>query len=173
MGCGSTPVLALVLLLFGLSSCQNKSAVVQVVAVKPSNAVPELTVDNMNAQSYDGSGLKWNVHGQSSLVYSSKNLMKIIAFDATMFDNGQKSTHIVADQCLKNTASESAPQGSGMSEIDSGLTLDIGDMYLKGNVVVISTDGNKLSTDWLHYHKKTELITSSRACSFRPRSSHS
>ena len=34
-------------------------------------------------------------------------------------------------------------------------------MYLSGNVVVVSTDGSKLQTDWLHYKKKEDLVVSS------------
>ncbi len=34
-------------------------------------------------------------------------------------------------------------------------------MYLSKNVVMVSTDGTKVLTDWARYSKKTDLITSS------------
>jgi lipopolysaccharide export system protein LptC len=120
----------------------------------------ELKMSDMRVQSYGNSGVEWELKAPFGEVFSRKNLMRLKTLTVQLFESGQKSTDISANQGVMSTG----PLPEGEKEADKklfGIALEPGDMHLSGDVVMISTDGTKISTEWAQYHKKTEMITSS------------
>jgi len=70
-----------------------------------------------------------------------------------LYEGGQKSTAISADKGFVNSGAETWKSPSIP-------ILEPGDMFLNGDVVVISTDGTKVTTDWINYKKQAHIIVS-------------
>ncbi len=158
MGSARRAVLALTF--FTLAACRPSSTVDK----SPKSALPserqsELKMSAMHIQSYGDNGLEWEMTAPFGEMFTRKNVMRVRNMNVQMYENGQKSTLITADQGLFSTGAR--PDGAVVVTQDLfGVQLSSGDMYLNGNVVMVSTDGSKMTTDWAHYHHKTDLITS-------------
>lgn len=122
-------------------------------------------------QSYgENAALEWQLTAPEAKAYTTMNLMRANSVDMTLFQNGQKSTSIQSDRgvfCIQPTGVSSEPEipvdpnePAADPLVEQGITLKSGDMFLTGNVVVTSTDGTKLMTEWMHYQKKEDVITS-------------
>ncbi|MCG3203498.1 MAG: Lipopolysaccharide export system protein LptC [Elusimicrobia bacterium] len=119
----------------------------------------DLRMTGMHVQSYEQAGLDWEVIAPYGEVFSKRNLMRLKSLAVQLFDAGQKSTDISAEQGIMYSNTMLGPPKEN-TQTFWGVDLEPGDMFLVGNVVMVSTDGTKMSTDWAHYHKKTDLITS-------------
>ncbi len=120
---------------------------------------PELFMERPRIQSYGPEGLEWELVAPQGEGYTSSNLMRVEDLSVDLFEGGKKSSQITADEALMNTGSQGKPIALSSSAY-GGIELQDGDMLLNGHVVVVSTEGSTLSTDWLHYHRRKELITS-------------
>lgn len=124
-----------------------------------SMADSELKMTAMKIQSYADGGMEWELSAPYGEMFTSKNFMRLTDMDIHLFEKGQKSTEIKANVGVMSTGAKD-PKVANSSDKLFGVHLEDGDMYMSGDVVMVSTDGSKLTTDWVHYHKKTELITS-------------
>jgi LPS export ABC transporter protein LptC len=118
---------------------------------------PELVMNNARIQSYNESGLAWEMVSPKAQGTTSRHRMWAEPMKVTLYKNGQPSTTIDSDRGIMNSASEKIPANN--IDVD-GNVLEPGDMFLSGHVVVISTEGTTLKTDWLLFHQRTNLITS-------------
>ncbi len=144
--------------LVGLAGCRGSRAPASAAAPSVGSEAPELTMEPVRIQSYSADGLEWELEAPRAQGYTTKNIMHINQLSVSLFDKGQKSSDIKADEGLIHTSQQSSPTSETVSS--RTITLDSGDMYLYGNVVVVSTDGARVDTDWLLYRKSTDLITS-------------
>lgn len=151
------------------TSCRSKktaAAANDAQALAALEVQSELKMTKMQVQSYGDKGLEWELVAPYGEVFSRKNLMRLREMTVQMFEDGKKSTDISADLGVMSTdpAVQSlsgqpvSPENAGKAVF--GIELEPGDMHLSGEVVMISTDGGKLTTDWAHYHKKTDTVTS-------------
>jgi lipopolysaccharide export system protein LptC len=108
----------------------------------------------MRVQSFDNGGLQWALSAPVGEMYTRKNLMRVSSMTVTLFQNGQKSSEISAGEGLMGTGKPSSLAAPATGYLAPG------DMYVNENVVVTSTDGSKMTTDWATYSKRTDLITS-------------
>jgi LPS export ABC transporter protein LptC len=149
----------LILLLFIFSGCGRAQNIRTIgTSEGPNTDSPELAMQNMNMQSYGSKGLEWELKAPVAQGFSQKNLMHVKHMETLLYENGQKSTAITADDGFMNSGNS-----SGLAKeirLSNGVLLESGDMFLQGHVVVISTEGSTLTTDWATYHKKSALITS-------------
>jgi hypothetical protein len=119
----------------------------------------ELQMTGMRIQSYGDTGIQWEMSAPFGEVFSQKNLMRVKNMNVQLFEDGQKSSDVSGQIGFLSTG----PRPQKDVKVDPslmGMTLEEGDMFLSGDVVIISTDGSKLNTDWIHYHRQTDLITS-------------
>lgn len=115
---------------------------------------PELEMKPLHVQAYGSKGVSWELSAPSAQAYRTKNIMLAQELTVTLYENGQKSTTINADMGTvdtRTTEQKPAPSLQGLYP---------GDMYLDGHVVVVSTDGSKLTTDWLYFRSRENLVTS-------------
>ncbi len=146
---------------FGGSACRRSASSSSTTAPAANGReVSELKMTAMHVQSYSESGLEWEMNAPFGEVFTHKNIMRVKDMSVQLYENGTKSSDVSAMRGIMSTGPkvESKTPVGGPTAAD--VSLDQGDMYLDGNVVMISTDGSKLLTDWAHYHKKTNLITS-------------
>jgi lipopolysaccharide export system protein LptC len=125
---------------------------------------PEFVMSPFRIQAFGSPGLEWELRSPQARAYTSMNVMRAEQVDLTLYDNGEKSTNIQSDRgvfCIQNgVLAAPAPGFTAAAIEEQGTPLQTGDMFLSGNVVVVSTDGTKLLTDWLHYQKAREIIRS-------------
>lgn len=114
------------------------------------------TMERLHIQSYDGSQLEWELSAPKAEVFSDKGQTIIRDPEIDLFDHGKKSTTVKADEGLM-LAGETR---SSLTLSTFSVALEPGDIFLSGNVVMVSTEGNRLMTDWAHYRKSVELIVS-------------
>lgn len=144
-----------------LFGCQNQAARAKKLELNAHSVIPlpELVMENADIEFYGEKGLEWELISPKTQSFTLKK--KIIASPLTVhiFKDGRPSTKVDADRGQLNTATEPTviQKIPGFSK---DLSLLPGDMFLSGNVVVVSTDGNKMKTDWLHYKKSLDLIVS-------------
>ncbi|OVE77443.1 hypothetical protein BVX98_02790 [bacterium F11] len=111
--------------------------------------------------SYDGDMKIWEMTSPDAEGFTTKNFLRGRDLDVTLFEEGEKSSDITSEYGILLTEKAGALSSMKIDPKETdGHKLDPGDMYLKGHVVVISTDGTKLETDWLWFHRKQGLITS-------------
>lgn len=143
-----------------LSACRSSTSA---PAAEPAKNLfadeSELKMSMMHVQSFGDDGLNWELTAPYGEVFTRKNLMRVKTLAVQMFDQGKKSTDITAKQGVMSTGPKSPERTHGELAAVSSV-LEPGDMYLSGDVVMVSTDGSKLTTDWAHYIKKKELIVS-------------
>jgi lipopolysaccharide export system protein LptC len=155
------PALTLTLVLSLLSACKKPPAVNSTAGntTATNNDRPELTMETLNIQSYNGPHLEWQLAAPYGEVFNQKNLMHVKNLTVDLFKDAQPSSRITADEGL--TAMGNSPTGVKPVPVTKDILLHAGDMYLNGHVVVVSTEGNTVTTDWAYYNKATDLITSS------------
>jgi lipopolysaccharide export system protein LptC len=126
---------------------------------------PEFVMSPFRIQAFGAPGIEWELRSPQARAYTSMNVMRAEHVDLTLYQHGEKSTNIQSEHgvfCIQNGVV--SPQ-TGIVEPsapinENGILLKSGDMFLNGNVVVVSTDGTKLFTNWLHYQKSREVIQS-------------
>lgn len=119
-----------------------------------------MAMRSFRLQSYDGSALEWEMLGDRAMGFTQKSTTRAKNVRLRMFENGQKSTSIDADQALLNSGAGHPGKPPTTIEAPNGVTLIPGDMLFSGNVVAVSTDGTKLMTDWVHFQKQKDVIVS-------------
>jgi lipopolysaccharide export system protein LptC len=159
------PALLLIsfLLLLG-AACHKKEKIESAAAAAPEEQ-PEFVMSPFRIQAFGGPGIEWELRAPQARAYTSMNIMRAEQIDLTLFENGKKSTAITSDRgvfCIQNEVAIASPKpGKAPPVIQAeGTQLQAGDMLLSGNVVVISTDGSKLTTDWVHFSKAGDIIES-------------
>ena len=113
-------------------------------------------MQDLTVESYGAAGLEWKMRAPVGEAFTAKHLMRVRNLEVELFEAGEKSTDIRADRGVMMTGEEA---GLRAASVD-GLGLRPGDMVLSGDVVVVSTDGTKLLTDWLHFQESRALIVS-------------
>lgn len=142
------------------TGCQSKPAVDGKAPAMPEiEFQSELKMTSMRVQSYGANGLEWELAAPFGEMFSRRNTMRVKQLTVQLFEQGNKSTDISANQGVMSTGLASS-NSSPVAQNFFGVKLEPGDMHMSGNVVMISTDGSKLTTDWAHYHKKTDMISS-------------
>ncbi len=126
---------------------------------------PQLVMMPLRIQAYGTPGLEWELRSPQARAYTTMNVMRAEQVDLTLYDTGKKSTTINSERgvfCIEDSRVAMPPTDVFATKIieEGGIALRSGDMFLSGSVVVVSTDGTKLYTDWLHYEKKDEVIRS-------------
>lgn len=156
---GQGRVLLSLLALLALTSCSKKAADPSAQARAAAADVPELTMTGMHVQSYGPTGLDWEMESPSGEIFTRRNIMHVKEMAVALFENGNRSTVVTADQGFMATGE--TPQKRLMKDpAFHNRPMADGDILVDGDVVVISTDGSKLYTDWAHYSKKSNLIVS-------------
>lgn len=120
---------------------------------------PDLKMTRIHLESYGKNQLEWEMTAPEALGYTGRNVVRAKDLKLVMYDNGRVSSHVSADRGVVMTDG-SDPNKQTTGEVVRGLRLKSGDMVLDGNVVVTSTDGAKLETDWVWYQRDVDLITS-------------
>ncbi len=145
---------------------------------------PELVMDQLKVQSYGPLGLEWEMTAPTADGTTAKNQMHAENIKISFFQNGKKSTDLAANEGIirfdnrsqsrlkvsTSTALSSATVSVPYVGTSTGMllsespyqfgNLNPGDMLLTGDVVAVSTDGSKLTTDWLWFDKSREIIFS-------------
>lgn len=147
------------MLAMGATGCRSAKPALNGAGAATSEVQSELKMTKMRSQSFTENGLEWELEAPFGEVFSRRNLMRLKMLTVQLFDKGQKSTDITARQGIMSTGPQTMIDGNHDQSL-FGLKLEPGDMHLSGDVVMISTDGSKLTTDWVHYHKKTDTVTS-------------
>lgn len=119
---------------------------------------PELVLKGLRVQSYLKNSLEWNMDAQKGEGFTTSSFFRLFEMNLDLFKNGGKSAAIQSDQAFIDFSQTGSSQP--VVQKMTGFAMGPGDMLALGNVVVVSTDGSKLLTDWLHYHRQTDLITS-------------
>lgn len=152
---------AIALFLLGCSACEKKDVPTSHAVADPTNLPPDLVMEKMHVQNYGDNGISWDLHSPLARAFTKQNKMLAQNLTVTLFNHDERSTVITADTGTFNSA-ESKPGVVITSTFNvAGITLNPGDMFLEGHVVAISTEGNKMMTDWAHFKRTVGLIVSS------------
>ncbi len=125
----------------------------------PVEILPELRMQGMTVQNWGVDGLEWEMHSPVGEGFTTKNFVQVSNMSVQLYQGGQKSTMLTADHALMATGNPG--KNDPPLEPMSGVVLSSGDMFLNGNVVVVSTDGSRLQTDWVRYSVQDRIIRSS------------
>lgn len=153
MGSFHKVVVGLILLTL-LGACRSGSSSKD--AKSENKLFADQTMERLHIQSYGATDVEWELSAPKAEVFSEKGQTVIYHLEVELYEKGKKSTTITANEGLM-LAGETM---SSLTLSTYSLTLEPGDMFLSGNVVMVSTEGNRLSTDWAHYQKKKDLIVS-------------
>jgi lipopolysaccharide export system protein LptC len=115
---------------------------------------------NMRVQSVAENVLQWTLNAARAEGFTTRNFLRAIDMRVQLFENGAKSSDITANEGIVATDNTAPVTVRGFSEGFTGHSFKKGDMFMDGDVVVVSTEGSKLTTDWIYYDKTTDLITS-------------
>lgn len=126
-----------------------------------SDEVVDLKMEKMKVQSFGPRGLEWELRSPHAWGVSAQNKMMAENLHVDLYEKGQKSTAITSDQGIVYSASSSGKPNNDSAVVVQGVILEPGDMFLSGHVVVVSTMGTTLKTDWAHYKQRDEIIVSS------------
>jgi lipopolysaccharide export system protein LptC len=114
----------------------------------------DLTMTHIYAQSFDAGGLQWEMkspYGEGSTVRNTTTFKNIAL---TTFENGKKSSVLTAKEGYVAT-----DLGNSTTSVSALVKkYGPGDMLARNDVVVVSTDGSRLTTDWLLYYQTTGVI---------------
>lgn len=122
-----------------------------------SDEQPTLVMEQVRVQTFGPDGLEWELVAPLARTFSRKDMVLVNDLKVNLFEESKPSSTIQADEGIMRSDS-----GASSSELSvQGVSLSTGDMFLNGHVVVVSTDGHTLQTDWLYFNKKADLITSS------------
>ena len=177
MGFDPRPFLVLMGFLTAAVGCKTQSLTAAGESGKGVVQRPELLMDQMKVQSYGPFGLEWEMTAPQAEGVTAKSQVHAENIRISFFQNGKKSTDLTAREGIvrfDNKPQAPSPEsnspllssfagGSSTPAVLSRGPLDPGDMFLTGDVVVISTDGSKLTTDWLWFDKSREIIFSTAA----------
>ncbi len=128
--------------------------------IQKKNGRNGIFMEKAHVQSYGENGLDWELNSPLLRSLDEKNQIHASKMTLTLYQHGKKSTDIYANKGIlmtENKGHEGSPPPV-ISKPDYGL--ETGDMYMEGNVVVVSTDGAVLKTDWIIYKKNVDLIRS-------------
>lgn len=147
-------VLAGLILLAWVGACRSRSSSND---AKPENKLfADQTMERLHIQSYGVNDVEWELSAPKAEVFSEKGQTVIHNLEVELYEKGKKSTTVTADEGLMLAGETTA----SLSLSTFSVTLKAGDMFLSGNVVMVSTEGNRLSTEWAHYQKERNLIVS-------------
>jgi len=142
-------------------ACRSKPGAGQSEEAAAAAQRPELTMQHLKIQSYSSTGKDWEIVSPQAQGFTAKNKLEASDIQVALFQSGVKSTDIRADRGILNTENPSAtPTPASSPSTLAHRPLGPGDMYLDGHVVVVSSDGTKLITDWLRFSKASGLIES-------------
>ncbi|MBV9079774.1 MAG: LPS export ABC transporter periplasmic protein LptC [Elusimicrobia bacterium] len=125
----------------------------------PVEPVAELRMQGMTVQSWGINGMEWEMHAPTGEGFTQKNFIRVSSMSVQLFDRGKRSTQIAAQKAVMATGNPTATSAAP-SDVGGGIVLAPGDMYMDGGVVVVSTEGSRVSTDWVKYTAKDQLIRS-------------
>jgi len=111
-----------------------------------------LKMFDLHIQSFTDAKIAWDVTSPLGELFPANNTMRLHRMNSIMYDNGARSADLKSDLALLATGPNSQPV--------NGVLLADGDAYLSRNVVMVSTDGTRVETDWTRYSKKNDLIFS-------------
>ncbi len=152
MGRVARPLLALIVLIAPSCSPQKKPS----EAARRQNVgqQSDLKMLDMHIQSFSDCKLAWDVKAPVGETFTNSNVMRLTHMKSTFYEDGQRSGQVESELALLATAAAPLPV--------NGIALQQeGDVYLSTDVVMVSTDGTKVYTDWARYSRKDDLITSS------------
>jgi hypothetical protein len=119
-------------------------------------------------QSWGARGLEWELHSPLGEGFTQRNVIQVSSMTVQLFENGQRSTEISAPRAFMATGDRPKPPELPRTiEPVTGIKLTPGDMYLDGGVVVVSTEGSRLATNWVQYYTAEGVIRSSAAVEVR------
>lgn len=157
MGRGRVLVLALAIGAFGCRSKKTGAA-----PVNPADRPAELTMHGLIVQSWGQRGLEWELRAPLGEGFTTRNVIRVSSMTAQLFENGERSTEISARRALMATGDRPPPPAQPkVVDAAPGIHLTPGDMYLDGGVVVVSTEGTRLTTNWVQYYVADSVIRSS------------
>jgi hypothetical protein len=152
------PALAAALLL-ALAACRHGGKAGAAKDVPAAERPPELRMQGLIVQSWGANGLEWEMRSPVGEGYNKRNIIQVSSMDVQLYDKGEKSTKINADRAVMATSNP----GPGDPPIEPlpGVLLSSGDMLLDGHVVMNSTEGTHLQTDWVRYDSRARIVNSS------------
>jgi lipopolysaccharide export system protein LptC len=112
-----------------------------------------LTMYDLHVQSYVDTKLSWDVTAPLGEVFTASNVMRLTHMKSEFYEDGQRSGQVQSELALMAT-------GPAPKPIDGVTLAGENDVYLSSDVVMVSTDGTKVLTDWARYSRKNDLITS-------------
>lgn len=146
-----------IVILAALSACRNNPS-----NPSASESAPERRADQkmerLRLQAYGPNGLEWELVSPVGEGYSADGKTVVKNLKVDLYSNSQKSSTVTADRGVM--FSGVSPEGPNRSLNDVPVLMEPGDMFLDGHVVLVSTEGHTLTTDWAHYKKKFDLVVS-------------
>lgn len=139
-----------------LMGCQSRSSAPVDVPQNKLTFLPDQKMERMRIQSYSSKGLDWALSAPLAEGYSSEGKTQIKDLKVDLYENSTKSTEVTANEGLIFNGHA----GSDLTLSSYSVVMQPGDIFLEGNVVMISTEGNKIVTDWAHYQKVDDIIVS-------------
>lgn len=131
-------------------------------AAAPAEKPPELAMHGLKVQSWGPRGLEWEMRAPVGEGFTQRNVIQVSSMTAQLYENGQPSTQVSAPLAIMATGDRPRPpEVPHPVQPKPGISLVPGDMYLDGGVVVVSTDGIRLTTDWVQYYVDEQVIRSS------------
>ena len=120
----------------GASGCGGSP---QMSAVPTAGDLPDQQVSDFEAQETDQGALQWKMYARSAATYRARNTVIARGLRIDFFDDK-----------AKRSSTLTAREGE-MNDLTH-------DMTAKGNVVIQTTEGTRMTTDMLHFANKTQRI---------------
>ena len=166
MGRGRLFVLALAIA--GVAGCRSHKKAADAASLPAADRPAELSMHGLTVQSWGPRGLEWEMRAPLGEGFTQRNLIQVSSMTVLLFEEGKRSTEISAPRALMATGDRPKPPDvANPVEPIPGVKLVPGDMYLDGGVVVVSTEGSHLSTEWVQYYVDKSVIRSSAPVEIR------
>jgi len=156
---GTRRFLLLALALAGAAGCRSPKKPASTLAASERPA--ELSMHGLTVQSWGPRGLEWELRSPLGEGFTQRNLIQVSSMSVVLYENGERSTEISAPRAIMATGDRPRlPELPRPVEPSPGIKLVPGDMFLDGGVVVVSTEGSRLSTSWAQYYVDESIIRS-------------
>ncbi len=123
-----------------LFACRSPRPAGETVAQSPAGDHPDQVLGQFTMDAYNGLRRQWALSAPRGELFDREHRVDLVNPRIRFYNDGRPGSEVVAAQGRLNSETK--------------------DMWATGGLVMVSTDGVRLESEWAHYDKKTDRFVS-------------
>lgn len=123
-----------------LFACRSPRPAGETVAQSPAGGHPDQVLGQFTMDAYNGLRRQWALSAPRGELFDREHRVDLVNPRVRFYNDGRPGSEVVAAQGRLNSETK--------------------DMWATGGLVMVSTDGVRLESEWAHYDKKTDRFVS-------------